>query len=223
MSVTTDMIGSLVICYIPCLGATQQAQNICVTCIQRRPNVFDVGPALYKCYTNVFCLLDRACHWWHNTGLDTFVGAYIHSQQCCIWMASCTSGLTHIKKTMTIFVIDSNNLINIRVSHSGLDHLVTDSVTFFVLICIYSFYTVLHVAARFFLIIVKMWVSPLVHDTIHLILQPVNLRSRLFSFVILLSLQVSDFKHVTKTWHQAARFGNVIFPRKACAAPEDGK
>ena len=23
----------------------------------RRPNVFDVGPTLYKCYTNVFCLL----------------------------------------------------------------------------------------------------------------------------------------------------------------------
>ena len=25
--------------------------------MQRRPNVFDVGPALYKCYTNVLCLL----------------------------------------------------------------------------------------------------------------------------------------------------------------------
>ena len=82
------------------------------------------------------------------------------------WMASCTSGLTHNKKTMKIYVIDSNNLINIRVSHSGLDHLVTDFVTFFVLICIYSFYPVLHVAARFFRKIVKMWVSPLVHDAI---------------------------------------------------------
>ena len=47
-----------------------------------------------------------------------------------IWMASCTSGLTHIKKTRKIYVIDSNNLINIRVSHSGLDHLVTDVVIF---------------------------------------------------------------------------------------------
>ena len=27
------------------------------TFVQRRPNVFDVGPALYKRYTNVFCLL----------------------------------------------------------------------------------------------------------------------------------------------------------------------
>ena len=48
----------------------------------------------------------------------------------CIWMASCTSGLTHIKKTVKINVFDSNNSINIRVSHSGLDHLVTDFVTF---------------------------------------------------------------------------------------------
>ena len=46
------------------------------------------------------------------------------------WMASCTSGITHIKKTMKKCVIDSNNLINIRVSHLGLDHLVTDFVTF---------------------------------------------------------------------------------------------
>ena len=27
------------------------------TFVQRRPNVFDVGPTLYKCYTNVLCLL----------------------------------------------------------------------------------------------------------------------------------------------------------------------
>ena len=36
---------------------SQQTQNICITFIQRRPNVFDVGPTLYKCYTNVVCLL----------------------------------------------------------------------------------------------------------------------------------------------------------------------
>ena len=36
---------------------TQQAQNICITFVQRRPNVFDVGPALYKCYTNVLWML----------------------------------------------------------------------------------------------------------------------------------------------------------------------
>ena len=36
------------------------------------------------------------------------------------------------------------------------------------LICIYSFYPVLHAAARFFLKIVKMWVRPLVHDAIQI-------------------------------------------------------
>ena len=39
---------------------TQQAQNICITFTQRRPNVFDVGPTLCKCYTNVLCLLSKA-------------------------------------------------------------------------------------------------------------------------------------------------------------------
>ena len=41
--------------------ASQQTQNICITLIQRRPNVFDVGPTLYKCYTNVLCLLGWVC------------------------------------------------------------------------------------------------------------------------------------------------------------------
>ena len=31
-------------------------QDVCITFAQRRPNVFDVGPTLYKCYTNVLCL-----------------------------------------------------------------------------------------------------------------------------------------------------------------------
>ena len=35
----------------------QQTQNICITFVQRRPNVLDVGPTLYKCYTDVLCLL----------------------------------------------------------------------------------------------------------------------------------------------------------------------
>ena len=39
----------------------QQAQIICITFVQRRSNVFNVGPTLYKCYTNVLCLLG-ICH-----------------------------------------------------------------------------------------------------------------------------------------------------------------
>ena len=32
-----------------------QTQNICITFIQRQPNVFDVGPALYK-VIHMFCV-----------------------------------------------------------------------------------------------------------------------------------------------------------------------
>ena len=32
-------------------------QNILITFVQHRPNVFEVGPMLYKCYKNVLCLL----------------------------------------------------------------------------------------------------------------------------------------------------------------------
>ena len=37
---------------------SQQTQNICIAFVQRRHNVFDVGPALHKCYTmQMSCLL----------------------------------------------------------------------------------------------------------------------------------------------------------------------
>ena len=36
-----------------------QTQNICITFVQCRTNVEDVGPMLYKCYTNVLYLLRR--------------------------------------------------------------------------------------------------------------------------------------------------------------------
>ena len=43
--------------------STQQIQNIFITCVQCWTNVDDVGPALYKCYKNVLCLLGNAtCH-----------------------------------------------------------------------------------------------------------------------------------------------------------------
>ena len=45
-------------------ASPQLKQNICITFIQRRPNVFDVGPTLYKCYTNVLCLLEPCQKIW---------------------------------------------------------------------------------------------------------------------------------------------------------------
>ena len=38
-------------------SAHQQTQNICITLVQCWTSVEDVGPTLYKCYTNVLCLL----------------------------------------------------------------------------------------------------------------------------------------------------------------------
>ena len=36
-------------------SAAQQTQDICITFIQRRPNVFDVGPTLHK-VIQMFCV-----------------------------------------------------------------------------------------------------------------------------------------------------------------------
>ena len=41
---------------------TQQTQNMFITFVQRRPNVFDVGPTLYKC----FGLLGTATYYKHD-------------------------------------------------------------------------------------------------------------------------------------------------------------
>ena len=44
-------------------GPHQQTQNIFIAFVQRRPNVFDVGPTLYKCYT-------KMCVCWNKAGED---------------------------------------------------------------------------------------------------------------------------------------------------------
>ena len=51
-------------------------QNICMTFVQRQPNVFDVGSTLYKCYTNVLCLLGICAeqHGWLQHGWLQNVG-----------------------------------------------------------------------------------------------------------------------------------------------------
>ena len=45
--------------------------NICITFIQRRPNVFDVGPTLYKWYIDVLCWLVKSMYF-------VFPGAAFH-------------------------------------------------------------------------------------------------------------------------------------------------
>ena len=41
---------------------TQQRQTFCITLVQRRPNVFDIGPTLYKCDTHVCVCWKMAWH-----------------------------------------------------------------------------------------------------------------------------------------------------------------
>ena len=50
----------------------QQTQNIRITFIRRRPNGFDLGPTMYKCFTNVLCLL----------GYDNVVSIMIMAVEC---------------------------------------------------------------------------------------------------------------------------------------------
>ena len=71
---------------------TQQTQNICITFVQRWPNVSNIVPALYKCYwsTNVLCLLGRhfATSSWEFTGLCRYVtGIFLFSLKsvACWW------------------------------------------------------------------------------------------------------------------------------------------
>ena len=52
-------------------GGSQQTQNILITFIQCWSNVFDVGPTLYKCYTNVLCLLEYAVSIGHTRITET--------------------------------------------------------------------------------------------------------------------------------------------------------
>ena len=61
-------------CVLPCV-TPKQTQHIFITLIQRRPNIFDVGPILYKCYTNVLCLLWP--RWRHHTNIH-MISTYHH-------------------------------------------------------------------------------------------------------------------------------------------------
>ena len=54
---------------------TQYTQNICITFIERRPNVSNVGPTLYKCYTNELCLLGSPFPFF-GCGLNVKFGVY---------------------------------------------------------------------------------------------------------------------------------------------------
>ena len=51
----------------------QETQSICITFIQRRSNVFDVGPTLYKCYTNILWDDTTFILWWLSVQNVTYL------------------------------------------------------------------------------------------------------------------------------------------------------
>ena len=55
-----------------------QTQKIWITFAQRRPNGFNIGLTLYKCYTNVLCLLGAVCH---QLNFEITVTEPVNSQQ----------------------------------------------------------------------------------------------------------------------------------------------
>ena len=44
------------------VSVSKQTQNVCIAFVQRRANVKDVGPTLYKCSTGGLCLLGCALY-----------------------------------------------------------------------------------------------------------------------------------------------------------------
>ena len=70
--------------------------------MKRRPNVFDVGPTLHKCYANVFCLLGKLAHTTHIS-LFRILKAEILSCEgqrgdvvvCLVWHRSAYLRLLH--------------------------------------------------------------------------------------------------------------------------------
>ena len=61
--------------------ASQQAQKIGIRFIQRRPNVSDVCPALYKCCINALCLLGYG---WVISGHILYLITFLPWNKICV-------------------------------------------------------------------------------------------------------------------------------------------
>ena len=89
----------------PC--SAQQTQNICITFIQRRPNVFDAGPTLYKCYTNVSRLLGDWLFKCPRSTLWEQLGAYVISIDYFRILLQPTGGVGHVSCWGYIMFLDA--------------------------------------------------------------------------------------------------------------------
>ena len=95
-------------------------QKHCITFVQRWPNVFDVGPALYKCYTNVLCLLVLTLPSKHQT-VGSMLDEYLlpirkkkaESEQVSNESIGCARKQAHLSPTVT------NGLAYLKVTWQG--------------------------------------------------------------------------------------------------------
>ena len=89
----------------------QQKQNICITFEQRGPNVFDACPTLYKCYTNVLCLLGGALSRSHSESTNPDSGPESHPGSPFVEMKRCeTLILVERMKLYESYIITSEQL-----------------------------------------------------------------------------------------------------------------
>ena len=105
------------------VNASRETQNICVIFVQRTSNVFDVGPTLYKYYTNVLCLL--GCQWQKliasRLSTDTLVYAPATTAAAAAAAATATTAVVAaasaaVKKYCSIG--DSSNSISLLALHN---------------------------------------------------------------------------------------------------------
>ena len=85
------------------------SQTICVTFIQCWTNVEDVVPTLYKCYTNVLCLLgSRAGQHWFNAGQKSQTLAQNWTNSECY---SVFSGIFYLRKHSQVCAMQSQKAV----------------------------------------------------------------------------------------------------------------
>ena len=94
-------ISCVPIVFVGKLQHSQQTQNICITFVQHRPNIFDIGPTLYKCYTNVLVCWD-AYHDNHLTLLSDLRVSCFWSKLSLILFACYRTLVVYYYQTLVI-------------------------------------------------------------------------------------------------------------------------
>ena len=85
------------------LSLPRKHKNKTITFVQRRPNVFDVGPALCKRYINVLCLLGTDLPLGPWTFLPLLTEMLVFRRQSSPYIVECI-GDSMIRASISLFV-----------------------------------------------------------------------------------------------------------------------